>query len=461
MVAHRTGHLVLEIDRALVLSLDDTSVLRAEVGRQRVILAVAGHRDRSDREFGSGYRIAVLVDLGKPRIHIVAGAFRVALGSDVVHAVGQDRLIVVIGEGSVQVEAELVPSFADRFAAVVGLVGNELEEIVARSLLLLVAVIGSDKQIHRIDLHVLAQAGRTIFQHRRSALVAYAQRPAVLQLADRHDADHTVLGSHFHTQVAERLLVGQLQIVADQIIGRILGPDRAFAVRVLHIDLVNPVGENRMIGRIGERAVKIEHDVHSRSIGILALLSLDRSILELGQVEIIVTRAGAHPVSIIIALGVLSRIIHIVGERDGRQIDRFHLARMLPRGRHGIGDISGSGSQIRNRHIGRLIGRYGRPVRKDRGGIGRSIAFQTVRPCATVGMDGRYGKADRRLGRSSCGQRHFRLGRRIFGIVPAGSQAAREKGGSQNGQTKTYSVLHIINIYRSYACFRRRVCSHT
>ena len=56
-----------------------------------------------------------------------------------------------------------------------------------------------------------------------------------------------------------------------------------------------------MIGRIGERAVKIEHDVHSRSIGILALLSLDRSILELGQVEIIVTRAGAHPVSIIIA----------------------------------------------------------------------------------------------------------------------------------------------------------------
>lgn len=116
-----------------------------------------------------------------------------------------------------------------------------------------------------------------------------------------------------------------------------------------------------MIGRIGERAVKIEHDVHSRSIGILALLSLDRSILELGQVEIIVTRAGAHPVSIIIALGVLSRIIHIVGERDGRQIDRFHLARMLPRGRHGIGDISGSGSQIRNRHIGRLIGRYGRP----------------------------------------------------------------------------------------------------
>ena len=64
----------------------------------------------------------------------------------------------------------------------------------------------SDKQIHRIDLHVLAQAGRTIFQHRRSALVAYAQRPAVLQLADRHDADHTVLGSHFHTQVAERLL---------------------------------------------------------------------------------------------------------------------------------------------------------------------------------------------------------------------------------------------------------------
>lgn len=76
-------------------------------------------------------------------------------------------------------------------------------------------------------------------------------------------------------------------------------------------------------------------------------------------------------------------------------------------------------------------------------------------------MDGRYGKADRRLGRSSCGQRHFRLGRRIFGIVLAGSQAAREKGGSQNGQTKTYSVLHIINIYRSYACFRRRVCSHT
>lgn len=217
-----------------------------------------------------------------------------------------------------------------------------------------------------------------------------------------------------------------------------------------------------MIGRIGERAVKIEHDVHSRSIGILALLSLDRSILELGQVEIIVTRAGAHPVSIIIALGVLSRIIHIVGERDGRQIDRFHLARMLPRGRHGIGDISSSGSQIRNRHIGRLIGRYGRPVRKDRGGIGRSIALSD----RTSMHNGRHGPgvtvkltdvsvAAPAVNVTSGSGAGF-SGSSLQEVRPHAKKAA-----AKTDKQKTYSVLHIINIYRSYACFRRRVCSHT
>ena len=203
-----------------------------------------------------------------------------------------------------------------------------------------------------------------------------------------------------------------------------------------------------MIGRIGERAVKIEHDVHSRSIGILRPpVPRPRAFLELGQVGMVVTRAGAHPVPIMNSPGrIRARIIHIVGERDGRQNrsipPRPHAP---PRPPPGIGDISGSGSQIRNRHIGRLIGRYGRPVRKDRGGIGRSIAFQTVRPCATVGMDGRYGKADRRLGRRlPAVERRFRLGRRIFGIVLAGRSRPHAKKAAAKTDKQKRTLFFIL-----------------